>query len=281
MKYAAVRVLAAGFLISGVSLMQAQSPEPSRLLRFFREDIKSGKGSAHERVESAYARAFSKSGYPAYLGLDTMTGPTQAWFIERYDSYAAMEKSIKMSQAEPLKTTLTQLEAQDGELRSGERSMIAVYQKDLSYLPVPTLGPKARYYNIQMIRIRPGRAADFAEMRKLAMAALAKSGSKRRFVVYLVNSGAPTGTYLILSAVDSLKAMDPGPNPMSMAEAFGAENQARYLKLQSEIVVSSESTLFTINPKTSNPPKEYVAADPDFWAPKTAAAKTAKTGGTQ
>jgi hypothetical protein len=281
MKHTALRVLAAGFLISGVSLMHAQSPAPSRLLRIFREDIKSGKGSAHERVESAYARAFSKSGYPAYVGLDAMTGATQAWFIERYDSYEAMEKSIKMSQAEPLKTTLAQLDAQDGELRSGERGMIAVYQKDLSYLPVPPLGPKARYYNIQMIRIRPGHAADFAEMRKLALAALAKSGSQRRFVVYLVNSGAPTGTYLVLSAVDSLKAMDPGPSPMSMAEAFGAENQARYLKLQSEIVVSSESTLFTINPKMSNAPKEYVAADPDFWAPKPAAAKTAKTGGTQ
>jgi hypothetical protein len=279
MKYAAVRVLAAGFLISGVSLMQAQSPEPSRLLRIFREDIKSGKGSAHERVESAFARAFAKAGYPAFIGLDAMTGPTQAWFIERYDSYEAMEKSIKMSQAEPLKATLTQFEAQDGELRSGERSMIAVYQKDLSYLPVPPVGPKARYYNIQMIRIRPGRAADFAEMRKLAMAALAKSGSQRRFVVYLVTSGAPTGTYLILRALDSLKAME--PNPMSMAEAFGAENQARYLKLQSEIVVNSESTLFTINPKMSNPSKEYVAADPDFWAPKPVAAKTSKAGGTQ
>jgi hypothetical protein len=66
-----------------------------------------------------------------------------------------------------------------------------------------------------------------------------------------------------------------------MAEAFGAENQARYLKLQSEIVVSSENTLFTINPKMSNAPKEYVAADPDFWAPKPAVAKTAKTGGMQ
>jgi hypothetical protein len=92
-----------------------------------------------------------------------------------------------------------------------------------------------------------------------------------------VTSGAPAGTYLILSAVDSLKAMDPPPSPMSMVEAFGADNQARYIKLQSEIVISTENTLFAISPKMSNPSKEYIAADPDFWAPKPkpAAAKPA------
>ena len=279
MKYAAVRVLAAGLLMSGVSLIQAQSPEPSRILRIFREDIKSGKGTAHEKVESAYVRAFSKSGYPSYVALDAMTGPTQAWFLERYDSYESMGKAIQMSQAEPLKTTLAQLDAQDGELRSGERGMIAIYQKDMSYLPVPPLGPKARFYNITTVRVRPGHAADFAEMRKLGNEASAKSGFQRRNVVYSVTSGAPAGTYLILSAVDSLKAMDPPPSPMSMVEAFGADNQARYIKLQSEIVISTENTLFAISPKMSNPSKEYIAADPDFWAPKPkpAAAKPAAT----
>ncbi len=46
MKYVAVRVLAAGLLLSGASLIQAQSPEPPHIMRIFREDIKSGKGSA-------------------------------------------------------------------------------------------------------------------------------------------------------------------------------------------------------------------------------------------
>jgi hypothetical protein len=52
---------------------------------------------------------------------------------------------------------------------------------------------------------------------------------------------------------------------------------ARYSKLQAEVVISSENTMFTINPKMSNPSKEFIAADPDFWAPtpKPAAAKPA------
>ena len=268
MKQATVRVLAAGLLLSGASLIQAQSPEPPHLLRIFREDIKSGKGSAHEKVESAYVRAFAKSGYPNYMALDGMSGTSQAWFLENYDSYEAMEKAIQLAQKEPLKTTLAQLDAQDGELRTGERGMIATYQKDLSYTPVPSNLAKARFVTINTVRIRPGHVPDYAEIRKLVNAAYEKSGNKQRRVVYSVSSGAPAGTYLILSAMDSLKAMDTPPGAITMIEAFGADNLARYNKLQAETVISSENTMFGINPKMSNPPKEFIAADPDFWAPK-------------
>ena len=268
MKYASVRVLAAGLLLSGASLIQAQSPEPPHLLRIFREDIKSGKGGAHEKAEAAFVRAFSKSGYPSYIALNGMSGTSQAWFLESYDSYEAMEKAIHLSDKEPLRTALNQLDAADGELRSGEREMIATYQKGLSYLPVPSNLAKSRYITINTIRIRPGHAADFDEMRKLTNAALEKAGNKRRRVVFSVNSGAPAGTYLILSAMESLKTLDTPPGAMSMAEAYGADNLARYYKLQAEIVVSSENTLFAISPKMSNPSKEFIAADPEFWAPK-------------
>ena len=268
MKRTAVHMVAAGLLLAGASLIQAQSQEPTHLLRIFREDIKSGKSAAHEKVESAYVRAFSKSGYPSYLALENMTGTSQAWFLERYDTYESMEKAIHLAVTEPLKTTLDQLDAQDGEVRTGERGIIATYQPDVSYLPVPSNMAKMRFVGINMMRVRPGHAADFAEMRKLLNAAWAKSGNKQRRTIYSVNSGLPAGTYLILSGMDSLKAMDPPPSPMSMADAFGADNLARYNKLMADIVVSSESTLFSVSPKMSNPPKEFITADPDFWAPK-------------
>jgi hypothetical protein len=77
--------------------------------------------------------------------------------------------------------------------------------------------------------------------------------------------------------------MDPPPSAMSMADAFGADSLARYNKLQADIVISAEITMFAVNPKMSNPPKEFIAADPDFWAPKPkpAARPTAKTTNSQ
>jgi len=237
-------------------------------MRIFREDIKSGKGAAHEKVESAYVRAFAKAGYPNYIAYANMTGTDQAWFIERYDTYEAMEKVIRMADSEPLKSTLEAIDAQDGELRTSDRGMIATYQKELSYEPVPANLAKYRYVQINMVRIRPGHVADFQEMRKLLNAAFAKAGQKQRRVVYSVTSGMPAGTLLIFSGMESLKALDPPPNATSMLDAFGSENLARYNKLQSEIVISSEMTLFAVSPKMSNPPKDFIAADPDFWTPK-------------
>src|ERR1035438_1776757 len=61
--------LAVGSLAHSRTIRRVTSPHAD----LFREDIKSGKGSAHQKVEAAYVRAFSKSGYPSYLALDDMT----------------------------------------------------------------------------------------------------------------------------------------------------------------------------------------------------------------
>ena len=283
MKWTAVRMIGVSLLFSGASLILAQPTGPSRVLRIFREDIKSGKGAAHERVETGYVRALSKAGYPSYIALEGMSGLSQAWFLERYASYEELEKSIKMGQEEPLKSSLAALDVQDGELRTGERGMIAIYQPELSYTPGQPLGGKNRYYSINMVRVRAGHTADYAELRKMTNAAFTRIGSTQRRVVYLVTSGAPTGTYLILSAMESLKAMDPPAGSMTMREAYGAE-YGRYEKLLADTLMNAENTLFAINPKMSNPPKDYVATDPDFWTPKpkvTMAKPVAKPVGAQ
>jgi len=276
MKNSAFRIVAAGLLLSGVSLVQAQGPEPSHLLRIDREDVKPGKGAAHERVESSWGRAEAKGGAHPYIALESMTGPDQALFIDRFDTWDAIEKANKINEAEPLKSALAQLSTQDGELLTGSRSMIATYQKDLSYLPVPPLGAKARYYEIRTMIIRPGHQTDFAEFMKLQNAAFAKAGIKHRGVVYSVTSGAPATTYLILTALESLKELDPQPNAMTRADMYGSTLE-RFTRVAQDSVVSNESTLFSINPKMSNPPKEYIEADKEFWAPKPkpAAAKPA------
>jgi hypothetical protein len=247
----------ASLVFSGASHVLAQ--EPSLYLKIIREDIKSGKAAAHEKSEMAFVRAFSKSKYPNYVAWEAMTGPSQAWFLERYDSYAAIEAASKISNSEPLNTTLGQLDDADGALRIGERNMILRYQKDLSYTPVPANLARYRYNRVVTWRIRPGHAAEFAEMRKIGNETWEKSGYKQRRVVYSVVLGAPVGTYLVLYGMESLKALDESTD--------GAVGE-RFMKLYQEIVISSESTLFVVNPKMSYPPKEYITADPDFWAPK-------------
>jgi hypothetical protein len=63
-----------------------------------------------------------------------------------------------------------------------------------------------------------------------------------------------------------------------MFNAMGDAGAKRFIKSSGEILASTESLLFNINPKMSYPPKEVAAGDPDFWTPK-AAKPAAKPAG--
>jgi hypothetical protein len=278
MKPNILSAISIGLVCSASSLVLAQPTEPPKLIRIIREDIKSGKGAAHEKTEMAYVRAFSKTKYANYLAMESLTGATQAWFLEVYDSYAALENSLKISDAQPLKAELDALDAQDGELRTGERGMIAAFQPALSYAPGPVDASKFRYFQVNTLRIRFGHQEDFAERMKLLTGAFQKSKSPQPVAVYAVTSGAPAGTYLLIRGMSSLKALDPDPSRMSNADALGSDNQ-RYVKLNQDVIVSNESTLFSINPRMSNPPKAFITSDPGFWAPKPKPASAKPTNG--
>ena len=78
----------------------------------------------------------------------SVTGTSQAWFVERHASYAGLEEALAVAHTEPLNTLLGQLDAQDGELLSGDRGLIATYRERLSYLPAPPNLPKYRFFSI-------------------------------------------------------------------------------------------------------------------------------------
>jgi len=244
------------------------------MIRVIREDIKEGKGAAHERSEAAYVRAFQKGGYPNYIAYESMTGSPHVDFVELYDSYEAIEKVVHLTEKEPLRSALIPIEAADAESRTATHTMIATLHPELSYRADSTPGAKIRFASVITLQIRPGRNLDFAETAKQRNAALEKEGSKRNYLVYAVNSGLPGGTYIVASLLDSLKALDPAPNAMKVEEMYGGpEAYARYLRLVADTFVSQETNLYSVNPKMSSPPKTYVTADADFWAPKPATPK--------
>jgi hypothetical protein len=264
MKLQVASVFLASLVFSGASHVWAQEPAP--YLRIIREDIKSGKATAHEKTEMAFARAFSKTKFPNYVAWEAMTGPTQAWFVEQYNNYAGIEDALRISNSEPLNSTLGQLDEADGALRTGERTMIARFLKDDSYIPGPINFGKIRFISISVLRLRNGSGEDSQEMRKIEKAAFEKAGGEWPVIVYRVGFGAQAATYFYIVPMDSLKAMDEAPN-WNTRQVLG-EQFDRYRKLRADLIVSSDPVLFAVNPKMSNPPKSFIDSDPDFWAPK-------------
>ncbi len=257
----AARIFIAYFLLSGVSRLQAQTEEP-RFLRIVREDVKSGKGPEHAKIEAAYARAFAKAGFTNYIGMESISGPNQAWFLEAFDSWASIESGLAMMSRQPLRSEIAPLAPQDGELLVGDSSVVAVLQTALSYLPGSPDPAAARFMNVLTIRIHPGAGAEFAERAQLLNAARERAGWKGRTAVYRVESGAADITYMVLTPLDSLQELDSEQNEPT---ALSPDDLARLREINQKIIAESRYALFAINPKMSNPPKDVIAAEPGFW----------------
>jgi hypothetical protein len=254
-----------------VSTPQEEAPAP-RVLMVVREQIKEGREAAHAKAEEAWPRIFSKGSVTTYyVGMTAESGPSEAWFLEPYDSFGGMEKARAEIQQGPLAADLEVANVQDGDLRTGSRTLLAVYRNDISYRPAEAMSslPKCRHMGVTVLRIKYGHDADLAQLAKLLIDGDEKSNSGQPVLTYQVISGGPAGTYLIFSPMDSLARVDEAPARMAAArQAMGDRNRQHFDTLAPEVVQSSESLLFAFNPRMSYVSKEFAAGDPEFWNPK-------------
>jgi hypothetical protein len=297
MKLRSIGTLMASVL--SVTVMQAvaqeaQAPGLPPVLRIFREEVKQGKDTAHEKTEASYVMTFTKYKYPAYsLGCNVVAGPSEAWFFEAHPSMMSIQKVNELvDKNAAMKSEMANLDSLDGELRSGSTTMIAVLRTDLSYRGsefAKELG-KTRYFSVGILRIRPFTDMRFAEVAKQVIAADERANVEVPAAIYQVVSGGPVGTYMIFTPMKSLQTMDDVPErTKAMMAAMGMDKMAALYKNAGEVVTGMQTLLLSINPKISYVSKEMSAQDPDFWTPKSAgnttkpaAPKTAeKTGAGQ
>jgi len=266
----AVRFLIAGaVLASAVQIYAQEAPAgPPAVVQVIREDVKEGRDAAHEKTESAVMQALAKAKYPNQVfGMTNVTGTSQAWFLEGFASFAAMEESAGFLAKIPEFGTL---DAADAEMRAGSRLYIAVYRPDLSFGVDKINLPKCRYFTINTLRIRGGQEQEFTDLAKQVIAALQKAGDDQGAATYQVVSGAPNGTFMLFEPIESLKSMDSYPQrQQALMQALGDAGRAKVAKAGADIIANEESVLFRINPKMSYVTKEFASQDPDFWMPKT------------
>ena len=275
MKPNVLPIVAIGLCLSGAAQVAAQIQEESpapKVLMVTREQIKEGREAAHVKAEEAWPRMFQKGNVKThYLGMATEAGPSEAWFLEPYDSFGGMEKERAEIEQSPLAADLEVANVQDGDLRTGSRTLLAVFRGDLSYHPAEAMSslPKCRHMAVTVLRIKYGQDAELAQAAKLLIDGDDKSGSDQPVLAYQVVSGGPSGTYLLFSPMDSLAHMDAAPARMAAArQAMGERIRQHFDTLAPDVVQSSESLLFAFNPRMSYVSKEFAAADPDFWIPK-------------
>lgn len=263
-KFVAIAVVV-GFILGSVAV--AQEMGPPKIIQISREEVKVGKGAAHEKYEAQWTQAMKAKNPRPYLGMASLNN-NEAWWITGYASLAEMEKENNNA---GYNAVMAQFIPGDAEYVSNNRSMIARYRDDLSFGVEPLGG--AHGFFIRTLRVRPGHDNEYVELRKAIKEAVDKGNvSGVHSVVFQVIAGAPTGTYLVFSPFTSLGERDAPNQAMS---AVMTDLGSKINDLASKAILGSEDNIFTFDPKFSNPSADMVKAAPDFWKPKAAMAKAA------
>ncbi len=258
------------FVLAPALLAQSGPMPPPPLMLFVREEVKPGHGAGHAATESAWTRALTKGkSKDHYIGMSALTGPSEAWFIMGYASYADWEsKQNEFEKNEALKAEIDKISQQDGEHLSGTRTMLGTWRKDLSYGPGVEIG-KMRYFRIRTFRVKQGQGKAFEEGVKMALAAYSKSGYPSSFAFYEIAAGTGSPTYLVLRPLKSLAEMDGmAASEKAFQEALGEDGQKAMAKVFTDTVNMVENQLFAFSPKLSFPGPSVVASDPVFWTVK-------------
>ncbi len=262
------------FLSSGLIAL-AQEPAssgPPKVLQIYREEVKPWKGAAHEKVEAAWSRALANAKSSAhYLGMVSVAGPSEAWFLTGFDSLAAWERNrMENEKNTALTAEIDQLGERDGEFLTGVRSVVATYRENLSYRPGGMNLGQMRYFYVTTFRIRPGHEKDYLDANKIVREAHEKANVPEHWAVYQVISGMPSGTYLVFQPLKTLAEVDAfsETHGKMYGEAIGEEGRQKLRDLASASTITSETSIFLFNPKMSYVSQELASADPTFWTPK-------------
>ena len=256
---------------------------PPKVLRIFREDVKPGKGAAHEKNETAWAKAFAAGKYPAHsLAATSISGPSEAWFFEGHDSLASVERAEQyIDKNAALRAEVERFAERDGELLSRTSTIVATFREDLSYRPNGVNIGQMRYFYVTTWRVRPGHNNDYYEATKMIRDAHEKANVPEHWAVFEVMLGMPRGTFLTIQPLKSLAEVDDFPQTHGKAftDALGEEGQKKLGELIRSGLLTAETDILAFSPSMSYVSKETAAADPAYWTPKPKpAAKAAAEG---
>lgn len=250
-------------LISPVAL-SAQAPPPH--LEIVREVVRMGREAPHALLESRWAGVFRLARVPVYyLGMTSIWGPSEAWFISGHESYRGWEDlDTAIGSAEGLDAQTGLLASADAENISSTTSLMAHLRPELGRGGVGDLA-RARYLEITVYQIRPGRVSDFEKAAQLYQKFVTDSKVSLSWAVYEVTHGMPGPVFLVIVPRVSLSELDSSPTQVSAAKGMTAEGMQAFNHLAADGFLTVERKLFRLRPGISNPSPEFSAGDPDFW----------------
>lgn len=271
MKRIVLAVVAVGCLVGGAAALRAQegAGSPPKVLVVTREMVKVGKSGAHAKNEAAWVRAYAAAKVPdRYLAATTMTGPSAAVFFDGFDSYEKWGEADKYDN-QPKVTALTgPMAEKDADYVSDTGQIVATFNEKWSWKPNMNVS-EMRFFEVETIRMRPGREKEWDELIALYQGAAAKMNLDEHDIFYQVRYGAPDGTVLIFTPRKALGELDAAMGTgKAFQEALGEKGREQWAKLSEETIAADSAELLEFSPEMSYPPDEWIKSDPSYWKPK-------------
>jgi hypothetical protein len=237
------------------------------LVTIVREQVKVGRTAEHARIEAGWPAAFGRVNSPDYyLAMVSLTGQPEAWYIIPTASNAAYGEQMKRYDGDAGTTAeLERLSRADADVLEGTRTIQAMARPDLSRGAYPELA-KQRFWEISLVRVRPGHEADFDAGVKAYMAAADRAASGNQFRTYEVTAGMPSPTYIIFASATNYADFDRMfADGMKTFQSANAAEQAAMMKFSTDATMSWENNRFRLDPRQSYVSRETRATDPAFW----------------
>jgi hypothetical protein len=254
--------------------------EPPKMLLLVHQEFKFGKEGERRKLEVAISRACEHLHVPNdWIDMESLSGPTEALFFDPFDSFEQLDTAfVDWGRIFGTHPELARMQEELKALVTSERTIIAVRRDDLGYRPQSIDLSKARFLRVLEVQLHPGHESDFVEAFKILGSAYEKIKADTPWVVYQVNVGMPSPTFLVFVPMRTLKQNDDLLNwRRSLRDAEGEEGAQRMEQIEKDAYASTESNLYAISPETSHVSKDFGDGDPEFWSPKRPAASKPPT----
>lgn len=264
-------------LAHGSSLIAQDEPSPNlagsppKVLVLVRQEFKPGRAGERQKLAAAISRACDHLNVPnSWIDLESISGRPEALSFDPFDSFEeAGTAYADWGQIFSAHPELARMQEEFNTLVSSERTIIAVRRDDLGFRPQSIDFSKARFLRVLEVQLHPGHESDFVEAFKILGSAYEKIKADTPWVVYRVNVGMPSPTFLVFVPMRALKQNDDLLDwRRSIREAEGEEGAQHMEQLAKDAYASTESNLYATNPEVSHVSKDFAAGDPDFWSPK-------------
>jgi len=248
---------------------------PPKVLLVVHQEFKFGRAAERRKIEVAISRACDQLAVPnSWIDLESISGPTGALFFDPFDSFEQLDTAfVEWGRIFAARPELARMQEEIQGLVAAERTVIAVRRDDLGYRPQSIDFSKTRFMRVLEVRLNPGHESDFVEAFRDLSHAYETIKANTPWVVYQVNVGMPSPTFIVFLPMRALKQNDDLLDwRHSVREAGGEEAAQRADQIAREAYLSTESNLYALSPETSHVSKDFAEGDPEFWSPKKPAA---------